>query len=214
MKHRDQWEYRPRSAAKKALDFVTAPLRLLLNESWIERFGLTTLTEQRIEAVLPYIEGEYLDIGCGFNRFTKAYGAGWGTDISFFPGVDFLSTADELPVKGALFDTVTLVANLNHIEKKREALAEASRVLKPGGKIILTMLTPGIGRATHFLIKWWDWDKAERETHSKDEGGLSNSEMRRLLAGASFEGIVHTRFMYGLNHLWIAHKGTGGKKPD
>ncbi|MBN2135710.1 MAG: methyltransferase domain-containing protein [Acidobacteria bacterium] len=207
MKHRDEWEYRQRGPFKKTLDFISAPARALLKESWIEKIGLTTLTDERLEKVLPHIHGKYLDVGCGFNRFTKAYGSGWGTDISAFPGIDFISTANTLPVKDESFDTVSLIANLNHIPQRDVALKEAWRVLRPNGTVIATMLSPGLGKLLHFMISWWDWDRGERGHHGEDDlDGISKSDMFSLLKNAGFSDIKHKTFQLGMNHLFVAKK--------
>lgn len=44
------------------------------------------------------------------------------------------------------FDTVTIIAALNHIPNREEVLVEANRVLKNDGKLLVIMIPPKISR--------------------------------------------------------------------
>ncbi len=63
-------------------DFVGIPLRLvLLPAEANEKLHLTSLVQERICAIILYIRGELLDIGCGNNRLVHTYGNGIGADV-------------------------------------------------------------------------------------------------------------------------------------
>jgi SAM-dependent methyltransferase len=56
------------------------------------------------------------------------------------PGLDFrLADAEELPLEDALFDSLTAAFVLNHLPRPERALAEAARVLVPGGRAAFTV---------------------------------------------------------------------------
>ena len=114
----------------------------------------------RTRVVIPHIRGRLLDIGCGLNELVRTYaGDGTGVDVYQWGEVEVVvdDTAD-LPFRDGEFDTVTVVAALNHIPNRAEALVEAYRVLKPGGSIIVTMITASVGRAWHFARRHRDAD--------------------------------------------------------
>jgi SAM-dependent methyltransferase len=57
-----------------------------------------------------------------------------------FPGVDIrVANAAELPFESELFDVVTFGFCLHHMAQPMEALAEARRVLRPGGRVAFTV---------------------------------------------------------------------------
>ena len=63
-----------------------------------------------------------------------------------------------LPYDDQSFDTVSILAALNHIPNRGDVLKEAFRLLRPGGRIILTMIPPTISKVWHFLRRPWDAD--------------------------------------------------------
>ena len=162
----------------------------------------------RTRVVVPHIRGRLLDIGCGLNEVVRTYaGDGTGVDIYQWGDVDVVvdSTAD-LPFEDGEFDTVTVVAALNHIPNREDALTEAYRVLKPGGSIVVTMITAPVGKLWHFARKPWDADQVERGMKAGELHGLSRGEVHCLLGQAGFQISSEQRFMLGLNLLTIATK--------
>ena len=194
----------PRGLLRHAYDFVGAPLRMiLLPDAWSQRLGLTSLEEERCRAVLPVLRGRILDVGAGTNRLVHLHGDGVGVDVVDW-GTDTLVVEDtrHLPFPDASFDTVTFIACLNHIPYREAALAEARRVLKPGGHVVATMIGGLIGRIGHAI--WWYSEDKHRHVADGEVMGMSPGWMNRILRDAGFVDIVHRRFFYRLNHLVVA----------
>lgn len=168
-------------------------------------FGLF-LTAWRVRAVLPEVEGYLLDIGCGTNRLVKKYGNGIGVDVFPWEGVDLLvEDTSCLPFDDDTFDTVTFIACLNHIPKRADVLREARRVLKPGGKIVITMIPPGISRAWHFLRRPWERDQCERGMKEGEEYGFQRRQVTKLLEESGFEVDMQYPFMLFINSVTVGH---------
>lgn len=55
------------------------------------------------------------------------------------PGVPLVRVTDRLPFPDATFDSVSMLDVLEHTADERAALAEVSRVLRPGGLLVLTV---------------------------------------------------------------------------
>jgi SAM-dependent methyltransferase len=99
------------------------------------------------------VRGDWLDIGCangGYTGALLAYGAATATGVDpeadrivqareRFAGDERLrfevSDGERLPFEDASFDGVLLNEVLEHVESEAQVLAEAHRVLRPGGAI-------------------------------------------------------------------------------
>lgn len=106
-----------------------------------------TALNNAFASVAPaHVTGRLLDIGCGL----KPYGAMFAPYVTEHVGVDhpdsphsrasvdILATAYDIPLPDASFDTILMSEVLEHLEQPAEALAECFRLLKPGGKLLLS----------------------------------------------------------------------------
>ena len=162
------------------------------------------LAKRRVKAVLPHIRGRLLDVGCGSNRLVRHYANGVGVDVYPWPGADVI--VDDTAVlqwKSESFDTVTIVAALNHIPNRVAVLNECRRVLKPGGRLIITMLTPRTSRVWHWLRAPWDADQRDRGMQPGEVYGFTSAELLDLFQRAGFTLVSQQRFMFGLNRVYV-----------
>ena len=166
------------------------------------------LLNWRVRKVLPQITGRLLDIGCGTNKLVRAYqGVGIGVDVYDWGNVDIvLEDSSKLPFSTGEFDTVTIIAALNHIPNRKAVLKEAHRVLDANGKIIITMIPPFISTVWHFLRKPWDVDQHERGMKEGEVFGFTKSELQKMLNNCDFKATRIQHFMFGINLLVVAYK--------
>lgn len=125
------------------------------DDSWWEVFG-------RMVGAGDLDGRRTLDVGCGTGTFAVALaergGKVWGVDASpemlaearakgsrarFKDG-----NAEALPFKDGWFERVVMRLSLQHVDRPR-ALAEAARVLVPGGQIVIASFDP-----KHFSSHW------------------------------------------------------------
>jgi SAM-dependent methyltransferase len=211
-----------RSSMQKFKDFLTFPLRafcLFEADSW----GLTALASERFDYVAREVRGHCLDVGCGRgNRFVREFLGGRGVGIDLFPyeGLSkehLVKDLTHFPFDDASFDTVTFIANLNHVPRpKRDLeLAEAYRCLRPGGNLVVTMGNPVAEILVHKVV--YAYDKVlgtnfdmdtERGMDEEEEYYLLDSEISARLARAGFINICKRFFhtQWYLNHLFVAWK--------
>jgi SAM-dependent methyltransferase len=208
---------RPKGPMQAACDLIGAPLRMVLLPDHVsERLHLTSLRAERFAAVFDELRGRVLDIGAGDNTLIRLYrqrsrGSANASAASESIGVDVVDWAADctilrdcrrLPFPDASFDTVSFVACLNHIPERREALAESHRVLRPNGRLVITMIGRLIGEIGHAI--WWYSEDKRRDVAAVETMGLDPKEVTSLIAEAGFVSIKTRSFGYGLNRLYTA----------
>ncbi len=146
-----------------------------------------------LSAVLGLLDPRWTvgDLGCGTGQVAEAL-APWvdrviAVDdsaamlqaakrrVRALPNVDVRrGTLEALPIDDATLDAVTCVLVLHHLPAPERALAEAARVLRPGGRLLLTDMMPH-----------------DREAYRQQMGhvwlGFSEREILRYLNEAGFE---------------------------
>ena len=197
------------SRTKMLASRLAFPLLSLLSREQSLQLGLTPIDDERVIMALKHTKGRVLDIGCGANNFVRSYGNGIGVDVAAWKGCDVvIEDAAKLPFKKGEFNTVSYLACLNHIPNREDSVKEAARVLSKDGRIIITMITPVMGKFIH----WWrfrnDPDHQERHIdHDHELMGMSPKQIRGILADAGFTNVKRKRFAYGLNNIFIATRG-------
>ncbi len=139
----------------RLLNFMAFPYRAFILNPNISSSRFLCLRDERMSYVADYCKGKVLDVGCGpDNVFISQYWKGDGIGVDFFqyPGLNekqIVSDPTKFPFKDGEFDTVTLIANINHIPQSvfKAEIKELSRILKPSGRIVVTR----IGLLTSFL---------------------------------------------------------------
>ncbi len=98
------------------------------------------------------VEGNTLEIGSGIGNFKIKQGSLIKTDIQFSIDTDVVSDAQSLPFSNESFSNIVLVDVVHHLECPMLFFAEAQRILKSGGRII--MIDPGITPLSWFFYKF------------------------------------------------------------
>jgi SAM-dependent methyltransferase len=164
---------------------------------------MDALEDWRLSKVLPLVRGRLLDLACGYNNLVRAHGDGVGVDVYPWPGVDVVvEDAARLPFDDRSFDTVSVIAALNHIPNRAATLRELRRLVRPGGVFLATMIGPLTGRVAHFLFRH---DEEVRGGMIEGEvDGIAPREMRSLITDAGFALVREQTFQLGLNRLYVA----------
>jgi len=151
---------------------------------------------------------QLLDLGCGTGLFTSYYiragGRAVGLDISrgmlskardsCRQGEYIAGTAEVLPFRDSGFDVVSSMLAFSYIRDPRAMLAEAWRVLRPGGHIAICTLSRNLlTTAVPVIYHVWETRGVRKVGVGKfDEHYYREREITGLLSDAGFCSI-HTK---------------------
>jgi len=147
---------------------------------------------------------EILSVGCGpaiIESGLNEHGFGVvGLDVSpeaIACAPDSIRTvvapAEKMPFADAAFDVVLFIASLQFIENYRQALSEAERVLRPGGRVIAMLLNPA---SVFFKRK-----QAEPDSYVRR---IRHTDLRELESAIAEGFVVQGEFFLGIaeDHIY------------
>jgi SAM-dependent methyltransferase len=159
--------------------FAPGWLAIFINPFYFARTGL----HGAMVDLAPSLSGRLLDVGCGSKPYRSLF------EVEAYIGLDVdsessrrLAVADQLydghsfPFDDKIFDSVLCNQVLEHVFNPDQFLCEIARILKPGGKLLLTV--PFV------------WDEHEQP---HDYARYSSFGLRALLEKNGFRLIVHKK---------------------
>lgn len=158
--------------ALQAQQFSPGLLGIWVNPFFLARRGL----QQAVTGCAPNMNGRLLDVGCGQKPYAYLF------DVDDYVGLELdtpnnraYKRADQyydgtrIPFSDASFNCVLCNQVLEHVFEPKHFLSEMRRVLKPGGRLLLTV--PFV------------WDEHEQPW---DYARYTSFGLRHLLEGAGF----------------------------
>jgi SAM-dependent methyltransferase len=203
---------------RSQIDVFTAPRR---ESAYLRVAPLSHVVFREVEcravAAIGAIQRPALDLGCGTGQFARCALQGTldaGVDLSARCAARARRTgryarvvvadAAELPFEDGEFQTVLSVSVLEHMRRPRQVIAEAYRVLRPGGRLVATitladmhqhLFYPAVLRRLRLgwlgraYVRAQDWAFTHRTLLSADEwqdilweAGFKPIECRRILS--------------------------------
>jgi SAM-dependent methyltransferase len=167
-------------------------------EAWFKKHEAAYISE--LLALRPFVpwEGKGLEIGVGSGRFAAPLGVQVGVDpspamlihaaargIAVVEGV-----AENLPFAAGSFDYVLVVTTICFVDSAAKMLAEAHRVLKSGGRLVIGFIDRESDLGQDYLMHQAD------SVFYREATFYSADEVGRLLleTGFSINGRVQTLF--------------------
>jgi ubiquinone/menaquinone biosynthesis C-methylase UbiE len=169
--------------------------------AYIKRRGLVGRVILPITRYLRAVNAErfmmpaerHLDIGCGDGYFLRR------SKCKERFGLDKLlgdEVTEKLDFPDSYFDYVTMLAVIEHVSCPEDIFKEVARVLKTGGRFIVT--TPR--KSADSLIKIYVKDIDEEHVTYFDYDRMAK------LASTMFDIVDYRRFIFGLNQVFCLEK--------
>lgn len=158
------------------------------------------------------------DLGCrkdaGFLKtISKKIKYGYGFDIDIVPDKNlkiekkFINLENgKIDLRDASVNIVTAIAVLEHLNNPNNMITEASRVLRAGGKLLLT--TPSVAAKPILEFLAFKLHAINKQDILEHKNYFSPNDIKKILMEAGFkeESIKIKFFEFGLNQLVIAKK--------
>lgn len=171
--------------------------------------------EKRWQLVAPYVRGRVLDVGCGYTRLPDRL-----APDQHYVGVDVVSRAIQmsrerypqrtfhlcdlgripLPLDNQPFDTILMMAVLEHLNFPRETLRDVRPHLAPDGYLLVTTPSPlgdWIHRAGSRANLFYPEHVVKHVTI------YNRRTMCDLLADCGFEVVTFRHFELSINQLAV-----------
>ncbi|AQQ71955.1 Demethylmenaquinone methyltransferase [Limihaloglobus sulfuriphilus] len=171
------------------------PFDTLANEydSWYESPRGGNIFEAELKCLrrlCPDCRGRWLEVGVGTGRFASRMGIGEGLDpspamlaLAAARGIKtYTGSAEELPFEADSFDGILIAFTLCFIAGSQKALAEAARVLKPGGRLLVGLVPAESPWGKHYqqkkenghpIYSRADFLTVEKTVEMAEKGGFS-----------------------------------------
>ncbi len=156
--------------------------------------------------------GHILDVGCHQGEFFRRLGPRLGSGLGFDPlattasGRRWALCRERFPPAAPLppdsFDAVVMLATLEHIPDKEELARECFRVLRPGGRMVITVPSRFVDPIVWLLTRLRVADGMSLDEHH----GYDPAQTRRLFTRHGFRLLLRRAFQGGLNHLFVFEK--------
>ncbi|MFX0196610.1 MAG: class I SAM-dependent methyltransferase [Candidatus Hodarchaeota archaeon] len=195
-------------------------------QSALSRINRYTV-ERRVEVVLPWVKGDVLDIGCGLAYLAEFVGKEHlyvGIDINeerisllrqenmnrpdrqfWYVDVDEDISAD-LPLLNSTFDTITLLAVIEHLWYPKNVLSFSYRLLRNQGLLLITTPTR-LGDKISRLVTMTTL--GTRELPYPHVRIYNRASLTNLVEEGGFRVNAYRKFELGMNQLFICSRKSG-----
>lgn len=169
------------------------------------------LRRRRLAAVRRHLSGRVLDFGCGTGAMTDLVDpgryVGFDADAASVdearrqhPGFSFTSQLDEVPGQ---FDTIVLLAVIEHLHEPEKVVGELVARLQPGGRLVATTPHPRFEWLHELGAKLGIVSQEAAHEHDTlyDRGMLAT-----LFSDSGLQLESYRRLLGGLNQLAVARR--------
>ena len=187
----------------------------------------TYATEKRVQVALPWVKGDVLDIGCGAACLAHSISKGQryvGIDVNEekvhllkrkyinHPDYEFCcidvdeDIASDLPSFNSAFDTISLLAVIEHLRNPESLLNYLHRLLKDEGRLLITTPT-SVGEKIGSFIS--TTTLGMKDLHYPHVRVYNRASLTTIAEECGFPVLCYRGFEFGMNQLLVCSKSPG-----
>jgi len=194
---------------RNSVDAADYDYRAFDSPIWLQRYWQRT----RHRIITGWIEAEpVVDVGCGSSRIIVDLPKALGVDIRHSKlrwlrprhARLTLASGDGLPLRDASVGTLITSEVIEHVTNAEDHLAEAARVLRPGGTLIAG--TPDYGRWLWWVIEWVYGKVLPGAYAHEHVTHYTRASLAASLARHGFE-VLDVRYVGGCEMIFRARRG-------
>ncbi|NQV57619.1 MAG: methyltransferase domain-containing protein [Rhodospirillales bacterium] len=123
-------------------------------EIWLKKKSLRLIYSEYCRLIQTWcVDGPTLEIGSGIGNLKQMFsGKVVSIDIQSLPWLDAVADAHALPFSNGYFANIVMIDTLHHLAIPQKFFSEASRLLRPGGRIVV--LEPAITLLSYPVYKF------------------------------------------------------------
>jgi 2-polyprenyl-3-methyl-5-hydroxy-6-metoxy-1,4-benzoquinol methylase len=178
------------------------------------------LQKTRFSIVSPYLQGDVLDLGCNTAEITRLL-----NPSQFYTGIDsrrdvierlretkkryqfYIHNLDEDTLElDRKFDTVLMVAVIEHLKKPDNIVRQIPGLLNPGGHFVITTPSHHGDQIHQVGARLGLFSPEAMKNH---EHIYTPQEMKKFLSNYGLTVIHFHRFLLGGNQLFVSRLGGG-----
>jgi 2-polyprenyl-3-methyl-5-hydroxy-6-metoxy-1,4-benzoquinol methylase len=179
------------------------------------------LHQKRTGIVKNFISGNVLDLGCGPADLSEFKG------VESYTGVELDNSRvlslkkkyqnhlfycmnldrDEFPDRKHKFDTIVMIAVIEHLSSPNNILSQLPALLKKQGKLIITTPSP-LGDRIHKIGA--NFGLVSKEAAEDHEHIYNEKELVDLLSKNGLKVHIYQKFILGLNQLVVCNLDSTG----
>jgi 2-polyprenyl-3-methyl-5-hydroxy-6-metoxy-1,4-benzoquinol methylase len=165
------------------------------------------LRRQRFQVCRAFLKGKVLDFGCGSGALAAHLPSDQYVGVDHdgeslalarrrYPGHRFVR---DVPLDET-FDTIALLAVIEHLSDPGSRLTRFASLLNPGGNLVLTTPHPR-GHFVHEVAA--RLGIASREAHEDHEELFDRASFERITGDIGLDLVLYRPFLFGLNQLFL-----------
>ncbi len=153
-----------------------------------------------------------LDVGCHQGEFFRKYGREIGISVGIDPLAVPRADGKFRLINGHFpdgnvfpresFDTLIMLAVIEHVEDRASIFREAAHVLSKAGRVIVTVPSPRVDAILEILVRLKIADGMSLEEH----GGFDPESLPETAGECGFRVLHRESFQFGLNNLMVFEK--------
>lgn len=176
------------------------------------------LRRARLAAVRDRLAGRVLDYGCGVGELARSVAPERYLGVDVDPA-SVASAAARFPrhrfatvdpggawldsLENARFDTLVLLAVLEHVPEPASLLRRLARHLDPDGRILITAPAPSLEWAHRLGARAGLFSREASEEHAS---AIDLPRLGPIAQAAGIELLEHRRFLMGANQLFVLRR--------